>query len=86
MTVIISPVEVLHVVLFAMGGALLKDTDICIRNHPELIFKLRRYPTARAVVATENAVKTADVAYNLQDPTAKRQLRAYMTVKGAYRK
>jgi hypothetical protein len=39
--------------------------------------------TARAAVATENAVKTADLAYKLQDATAKRQLRAYMTVKGA---
>ena len=41
------------------------------------------FATARAAVATEKAVKTADLAYNLQDATAKRQLRAYLTVKGA---
>ena len=41
------------------------------------------FATARAAVATENAVKTAELAYQLQDTTAKRQLRAYLTVRVA---
>lgn len=41
------------------------------------------YETRKAAAATENAVHTADSSLQLQEDTAKRQLRAYMVVKNA---